>query len=921
MKRFLTLFLFLTITMVMVADKQKSSKKSVTKDTMQTNKNVTKHSGVVLKRVLKNGLTILVYRIHMIPKVCIQMWYKVGSKDEMTGEKGLAHLIEHMIFKGTSGENALPLSESDQNMIGQKLSAQFNAFTTQDFTGYRFDLPTHNWRHILPIIVDCMQNCSFKDEHLNSEMKAVIQELKMRKDNYTTDLAESMLSAMFSDHPYQYPIIGFKQDLWTVKGSDLRAFYEKHYVPNNATLVVVGDVDPEEVFALAQDYFGAIEPNLEYKRPEFYLNKDIASKSITLYRDVAQPICLLGYVVPGLSSKTKHLIDLISIILGAGKSSRLYKAVVNDAQLATSLSTYHWSTLFDYGVFFIIFEPKDVASTDRIISIVQKEIEDLIVNGIKPEELEMAVNQSKMKYYSLLEDMQQQAFDLGKFYLATGDENYVFDYLKQPLETLQHELRVLLETYFRPSITHKGMIVSLPEEEKKQWLALQNESDAQDERILSKRQRTTDVEDPCYVDKIQVGCPELFSFAKADKSVLSSGITVLSHHNGNTPKISIILQLKAQDYYDPQEQQGLYNFMTQMMTEGTKNYTGNGLAQALESRGISLSVGPGAISMTMLSSDLSKGLELLHEVLTNATFEEKEIEKIRSHIQADIKNFWDNPTQFAGQLVREHIYKGHPYSKNSLGAPGIIAAITKKDLVDCYKKFIVPEGARLAIVGDLKGYDLNAVLESSLGDWSGKAVPTIEFAPIDPEINKEVVYPINRDQAVLCFVGLSVDRKDKDYDKLLIFDQILGGGALGSMSSRLFRLREQSGLFYSINGSLTAHTDEQPGMVIVKTLVSIDRLAEAEKAIKNCLKSSANEITPNEFEQAKNAILTSLVQFFESNSKIAAAFLFLEKYALPADYFDKRAAQLASITIPDVQAAVKRVLKVDELSTFKIGRV
>jgi zinc protease len=900
------------------AKEQKKSEK-VAKGGVRVKVEKSQEGGVVIKFVLENGLTILVYPTHMIPKVCMQMWYNVGSKDEVTGEKGLAHLIEHMIFKGTSGEEALPLSESDLNMIGGKLSAQFNAFTTQDFTGYRFDVPTENWRHMLPIIADCMQHCSFKDEHLNSEMKAVIQELKMRKDNYTTDLAESMLGAIFADHPYQYPIIGFKQDLWSVKGSDLRAFYEKHYVPNNATLIVVGDVDPQEVFALAQEYFGDIKPNLEYKRPQFYLNRDIASKSITLYRDIAQPICFLAYVVPGLSSKTKHLIDLLSVILGSGKSSRLYKAVVNDSELATSLSTYHWSTLFDYGIFFIMFEPKDVANVDQIISIINKEIEDLVVNGIKPQELETAVNQSKMKYYSVLENMQQQAFDIGKFYLATGDENYVFDYLKQPLDTLQHEVRAMLEYYFRPSIMHKGLIVPLPEEEKKQWVALQKESDALDERILSLRQRETDVEEPCYVNKIDIGSPETFAFAKPTKSQLSNGITVLSHHNGNTPKITIAVQLKAQDYYDPQDKPGLYHFMTQMMTEGTKNYTSEALAQELESRGIALEVVPGGFGVALLHDDLEKGLELLLEVLTNATFDEKEMERVRAQIQSEIKSFWDTPTQFAGQIVREHIYKGHPYSKNSLGTADVVAAITKEDLINCYRTFMVPEGAQLAIVGDLSGYDVPALLEKVLGKWRGKAVADIVFPAVDPELHKEIVYPINRDQVVLCLVSPSIDRKHPDYDKLFIFDQILGGGVLGSMSSRLFRLREQSGLFYTINGSLTAHTDEQPGMVMVKTLVSRDRLAEAEKAIKNCLKNAVNVITDAEFEQAKSAILTALVQNFESNRKIAAAFLFLEKYGFPADYFDTRAAQLAQVTIADVQEAVKRVLKVDNLSTIKIG--
>ena len=174
---------------------------------------------VVSKKILENGLTVLVRSSHAVPKVSIQLWYNVGSKDEKTGEKGIAHLIEHMIFKGTK-----KLSESDINMITQKLSGVCNAFTSYDYTGYLFDFPSHHWQEALPIMADCMRNCTFKEEHLNSEMKAVIQELKMYRDNYSSSLIEHMISAIFNDHPYHYPIIGFKHDLWSLKSADLISF-------------------------------------------------------------------------------------------------------------------------------------------------------------------------------------------------------------------------------------------------------------------------------------------------------------------------------------------------------------------------------------------------------------------------------------------------------------------------------------------------------------------------------------------------------------------------------------------------------------------------------------------------------------------------------------------------------------------------
>ena len=158
----------------------------------------------VVKHTLSNGMTVLVLPEHRIPKVSLQLWYNVGSRDEKAGERGLAHLVEHMIFKGTTN-----LSESDINLIVQKLSGYCNAFTSHDYTGYLFDFPSQHWHEALSMMSDCMRNCTFKEEFLQSELKAVIQELKMYNDDYHSTLLESLVEAIFPDHPYHYPVIGY----------------------------------------------------------------------------------------------------------------------------------------------------------------------------------------------------------------------------------------------------------------------------------------------------------------------------------------------------------------------------------------------------------------------------------------------------------------------------------------------------------------------------------------------------------------------------------------------------------------------------------------------------------------------------------------------------------------------------------------
>lgn len=873
----------------------------------------------VFKDTLDNGMTVLVRPVHSIPKVSIQLWYNVGSKDEKTGEKGIAHLIEHMIFKGTTGKKSLNLAESDINIITHMLSGSCNAFTSYDYTGYLFNFPVQNWKYALPVMADCMKYASFKEDHLSSEMKAVIQELKMNNDNYGRSLAVAMMTTIFTDHPYHYPVIGYKQDLWTVNGDDLHAFYKKHYVPNNATLVVVGDVDPEEVFALAQKSFGHIPEDTTLTREKFALTKDIVSKSVTLYRDVQQPQVALAYVIPGSQEKKDYLVEITSRILGSGKGSRLYKKLVDELQLATSLATFSWD-LFEHSMFFIFFEPKSLSDIDTIIKVIQDEIAELAEQGPTDQELARAVKKARMSYFSTLESSEDQASEIGRYFLATGDENYIDIFLQEPPKTIKADIQQLLKTYMRPAVTHKGMLLPLPEAERATWTELQKESDALDAKILSARVRTSPLEEPYYAHKIKSNTAAEFDSPKAEHATLSNGIKVMYYNNDNTKKIDLLIELKAKIYDDPVNVQGLYNFVTSMLTEGTEHYTASELAQELESRGMSFSASPGMLALTMLSSDLEKGLELVQEIVERASFDNDEIEKVRTQLLIDVKNFWDEPKSFSGQLIKEQIYKGHPYSKNGLGTQESLSRITRDQLVDLYKKFITPSGAKIALVGDISDYNVVQVLEKTLGKWKGVPAVVTEFPPLAPTKAATINYPINRDQVTLCFAELSVDRKDPLYDALLVFDQILGGGMLGSMSSRLFKLREQTGLFYTINGSLIAQAGEQPGMAMVKTIVSLDRLKEAQDVIKNTLRTAVNTISKQELQEAKNAIVNAAMLNFESNQGIASVFLFLDKYGFPANYFDTRAQSLTAITIEDVQHAVKKVLHVDDLVTLTIGR-
>nr|MBA3751323.1 insulinase family protein [Candidatus Dependentiae bacterium] len=786
--------------------------------------------------------------------------------------------------------------------------------------GYLFDLPSQHWSQILPFIADCMTNCVFNEEHLNSELKAVIQELKMFNDDFVSTLIKSLVSAVFADHPYHNPVIGYKQDLWSLRSDDLKRFYKHHYIPNNATLVIVGDIDTDDTLKQIEKAFGAIVPDPSYTKDLFYHSSDLVSQAVTLYRDVALPSVLLGWVIPGVSKGDGYLLDIVAWVLGTGKGSRFHKKFVDELQLVTSLEIIPYD-LFEWGIFFIYFQPKRIEDTDRIIALIQEELLLLTKEHVSVKEIERAVKQAEIGLLSIYEDNQKQAYEIGKSYLSTHNEDGLYNIIKRPVDLLAEQIQEFISSHMRNSLMHKGMILPLIEEDKSYWVTLQELSDEEDNAILSQKVRGTSVKKESAVGLITIKPPKPFVFPRAETVFLDNGLKLLFYSYDQLPKIDMIIDFQAKHTSDPDGKEGIASFVAAMLLEGTRTYMGHEFLAAVESYGMFLDSAAGQINMSFLSVDLPKALEFVNEMLMQATFPLESIEKIRGQMLAELQDFWDSPMQFSVQLAREEIYKHLPQRKSRLGTKEGVESITRDDLIAYYKDFITPQGTRISLVGNLEGYVIKDLFEASLGYWHGPEVPALPVGTIDPLFYHEKNYPLLRDQTTLCFAGVSVDRMNKDYDALLIFDQIFSGGFLGTMSSRLFALREQSGLFYSISGSLIAGASEQKGTITVKTIVSNDRLKEAESAIAGVINTAIDNVSDDEFVSAKRAIVNSLVDNFATNYQIALTFLFMDKYQFPPDYYDIRPRVLDSITKEAMQDAVKRYMDTEHFILIRVGRV
>lgn len=875
------------------------------------------HRFKVYKKVLDNGLTVLVRPIHHIPRVEVHLWYNVGSKDEQSHERGMAHLIEHMIFKGTKN-----FSESDINAVSQKLCADANAFTSQDTTCFTFRMPSSSWRVALDVFAECMHNATFPEQMLASEVRAVIEELRFYREDFKGTLLEYMTSAMLPNHPYRNPVIGSKFDLVRMSSQALLAFYKKHYHPANATLVIVGDVTIEEACQYAEKTFSHMHSPKDYVKETFPIQEDLLSTRTTLLRPTPNPWFCYAYKIPGMDMGTNHLTDIASLILSTGNSSRLYQRLVNKTKLAIDIECLVFD-FFQQGIMGIGVWPTAKATEQDIEEIILEELDKLSTKPVTDWEFAAAKKRTQLDFYSLLESPEKQAFVIGNAYAATQNEHFVEEYLASIQTATQTQLQNYFSLFFTPQHQHKAFLLPLANERELLAFAnLQTSSDEVDTEILKKHQRTLPLEEPRWATSIAPYTSTPFTYPKPTIVILPNGLEIIFHHNSLVPHIVSVLSLKANYLYEPDDLAGGLGLLMQTITDSTTKYTSEKLAQYLDKEGIHIAAGGNSIASRCLKQDFEKVLSLISSMIKNPAYRHQSIEKGKKQTISELEDFWQSPIDFADVLAKEIMYGQHPYHKNPAGSIDSIKSMDKKKLATLFDTLVSPRQSIMVVVGDIEQYNIPELISHYFGTWTGPVIPDIIYPSMPTHIPQEIVLPIQRDQTVLAFAAPSVSRKNSDYNALALLDTIVTGGAQGSPSSRLFQLREKTGLFYLIGGSLIYGAHEEPGLFFLKTIVAAEKAEQAEKMILQEINKIGKEgVKTEELEMAKKTFIASSVELFESSVQQAQTFLFLKQLNLPFDLFDKQEEILSIIKIDHVNELAKQYCDKNLLTVVRIGRV
>ncbi len=397
----------------------------------------------VEKYKMANGLTVLIHEDHKMPLLSYQQWFRVGSSHERPTRTGLAHFFEHLMFKGTK---KYPEGEIDR--LIQKNGGNFNAFTTEDYTGYYTNLPSSQLNLVMDIESDRMRNLILDETSINSEREVVKEERRLRYENSVTgSLWELFRSTMYKTNTYRWPVIGYMADLNATKIDEFREFYNLNYAPNDAVVVIAGDVKTDEVKQLMEKFYGAIPAKV---LPPFNPAPEVeqkAPRTAVLERDVQGVTLIVAYPGVKADDPDSYALSMLSEIMSSGASSRLYKDLVYKNQLATQVSMGSENNLLAGEItFFIGFKPN--ADVPKGLSLLQQEIDRLKTELVTSEEIEKVRNAILLGTIKGLQTVSSKAHSMAYNEITHNDYSYLFTSLDKMSQVTAEQIRDAAKKYF-----------------------------------------------------------------------------------------------------------------------------------------------------------------------------------------------------------------------------------------------------------------------------------------------------------------------------------------------------------------------------------------------------------------------------------------------------------------------------------------
>jgi zinc protease len=871
------------------------------------------------KYKLDNGLEVILSEDHRLPLVAVNLWYHVGPANELPGRTGFAHLFEHMMFEGS---RHVPGSSHFHYLEGAGAS-DINGTTDFDRTNYFETLPSNQLELALWLESDRMGYLPDKldQANLSNQQDVVRNERRQSVENAPYGIVEEgLFHQLFpKKHPYYGEVIGSHEDIQSAKLEDVRNFFKLYYAPNNASLAIVGDFDPEKTRDLVEKYFGPLKRGEDVPKIKVLTPPITSERRAVIQDNVQLPRVYMGWLTSPIFKPGDAEADLASTILGGGKSSRLYKKLVYEKQIAQDVAVMQQSLILG-SVFEVQVTAKAGIKPEELEKVVKAEMDEFRKNGPTAAELARARNVLESRIIAGLETLGgfggvADRLNSYNHYLGTPDflaadigryENATPEAIRAFAQGQLNESQCAV-VYGVPGKQDLGAEVATPKAPEK------DPSKNNGEPLNADAEWRNDAPKPGSASPLHLPVPQKFK--------LANGLTVLYTERPGLPLVAADLVLLGGTSANPVDHPGLAGMTARMLEQGTTTRSALQIADRAADLGATLNAGVGTdttgVSTRALSRSFPDALELLADVALHPTFPKAEIERVRSERLTGIMQEKDEPFALASRVLEASLFgPKSAYGFPSSGTPESLKAITREDIEGYWKKNYFPESSALVVAGNIKLPVLKVLVEKQFGAWKpGKSANAAQGTTQTTDAKLILVDRPGAPQTTLVAFSMGLPRSTPDYSAVEVMNTDLGG----LFSSRInMNLREAHGYTYGAFSSFDYH--REPGPFFAGADIRTDATAPATTELFNELKRIRDtKLTPEEMALAKDSIARSLPGRFERGTSAAATFAELFTYDLPLDYYSKLPDSINAVTAEQAQAAAQKYILPDKMIVLAVG--
>jgi zinc protease len=858
------------------------------------------------KYTLKNGLEVILSEDHRLPLVAVDLWYHVGPANERPGRTGFAHLFEHMMFEGSQHV----ASKEHDRYLEAAGASDINGTTDFDRTNYFETLPSNQLELALWLESDRMGYLLGKidQERLANQRDVVRNERRQSVENTPYGLVEEELYHQLfpKNHPYYAEVIGSHRDIEAARLDDVREFFRQYYSPNNASLTIIGDINPTQAKTWVEKYFGSIPSGPPVPKITAVPPQITSEKRSKVTDQVELPRIYMGWIMPSIFQPGDAESDLLAQILGSGKASRLYKALVYNKQIAQDVSIQNQNLLLG-SVFELQVTAKPGVKPEDLEKAIDEELEKLRSEGPTQAELDRARNLIETRMITGLERLGGfggLADRLNQYNQFLRDPGYLSKDLERYNRVTVQDVKRLANEKLKSSA--RAVVYGLPGDR-----VVDDPARASDEAKPKNEAVAGTMADEPWRAKSPAAQPlGKLTLPVAQSFKLKNGLTVMLIEQHQLPIVVAHLQVLNGSDANPTSKPGLASFTSEMLPEGTERRTSSQIADDAAQIGAALRAltvsDDSTVDIRTLKPNVDSAFDLLSDVVLHPKFDPAEIERVRKLRETDILQVQDDPQDLAFGVFRKMVYgPDHPYGFRDEGTLTATKATTRDDLVRMWQRGYVPGNSALVLSGDLSPAEARALAEKYFGKWQG-AGGRYQPPPVENKVSRAVCI-VDKPGAAQTFVLVGtpgVPRSTADYVPLEVMNKVLGG----LYSSRInVNLREEHGYTYGsfsffvyrraagAFGAGGGMRSDATGPAVQEILKEMDRIRSSTP-------------TDEELTLAKGSFAQSLAGRFETGEEVANTVGELFVYDLPLDYYQQLPATISAVTSEDVQRMAQKYI-------------